>query len=115
MTQTATITFQTEHGPRDVKAEIGELIADVAVQGGVPISMPCGNQGRCGRCMVRVTQGEVRRRENAYLDPARVSEGWALACQSYVVGDATIAVPARRLEVMPTKTTRRSALRAEPI
>ena len=115
MTQIATITFQTEHGPREVEAAPGELITDVAIRGGVPLAMPCGNQGRCGRCMVRVTSGDVRRRENAYLDPDRAAEGWALACQSHVVGDASVVVPRRRLEVMPTKTTRRSALRAEPM
>ena len=65
------------------------------------IAQPCGGQGRCGRCLVRVaTQpvgngsgAAVRRRSTLRLSSQDIESGYALACQSVVEGDAVIAVP----------------------
>ena len=48
----------------------GALLTEAAVRAGVQIAQPCGGQGRCGRCAVRVQNGGVRRRsENRTVLP----------------------------------------------
>lgn len=84
------VTF--DHGD-PVLVPTGTLLTDAAVAARVGIAQPCGGQGRCGRCAVKVLEGTVRRRSTLRLSPEDVAEGYALACQSIVEGDATIFVP----------------------
>ena len=71
----------------------GTLLIDAAIRAGVNIVQPCGSQGRCGRCAVKVLEGGVRRRSTLRLSAEDVAEGYALACQSVIEGDAQIFVP----------------------
>jgi uncharacterized 2Fe-2S/4Fe-4S cluster protein (DUF4445 family) len=71
----------------------GTLLIDAAIMAGVNIVQPCGSQGRCGRCAVQVVGGEVRRRSTLRLSAEDVANGFALACQSVIEGDAQIIVP----------------------
>lgn len=71
----------------------GTLLTEAAQQVGVEIAQPCGGQGRCGRCMVRVTGGNVRRRSTLRLSSKDIAQGFALACQSVIESDVVIAVP----------------------
>ncbi|MCB9135917.1 MAG: DUF4445 domain-containing protein [Anaerolineales bacterium] len=87
---THTITFDSNH-PAHVPT--GTLLTEAARQAGVDIAQPCGGQGRCGRCAVLVNEGGVRRRSTLRLSSEDVAEGYALACQSVVEGDAQITVP----------------------
>ncbi|HEY75023.1 MAG TPA: DUF4445 domain-containing protein [Thermoflexia bacterium] len=57
------------------------------------ILMPCGGQGRCGRCAVIVEEGPVRRRSTQRLSPEDVAAGYALACQTVVEGDVVVTIP----------------------
>jgi uncharacterized 2Fe-2S/4Fe-4S cluster protein (DUF4445 family) len=80
--------------PRNTQVTVaaGTLIVDAARQAGLDIHVPCGGQGRCGRCAVIVDRGQVRRRSTLRLSPADVAAGYALACQSVIEGDATITL-----------------------
>ena len=71
----------------------GTLVVDAARQAGISLQIPCGGQGRCGRCVVIVDNGHVRRRSTLRLSPADVAQGYALACQALVEGDACITLP----------------------
>ncbi len=55
--------------------------------------MPCGGQGRCGRCAVIVQDGKVRRRSIIRLSPQDLEAGYALACQTVIEGDVVVLVP----------------------
>ncbi|GAB4528718.1 MAG: ASKHA domain-containing protein [Anaerolineae bacterium] len=56
--------------------------------------MPCGGQGRCGRCAVIVQDGAgIRRRSTLRLTPDDLASGYALACQTVVEGDAIVTIP----------------------
>ncbi|MBT3389634.1 MAG: DUF4445 domain-containing protein [Chloroflexi bacterium] len=85
------ITFDIAKEP--VIAPTGMLISEAAAQAGVEINQPCGGQGRCGRCAVRVETGAVRRRSSLRLSAEDVENGYALACQTVVEGDVSIEVP----------------------
>lgn len=55
--------------------------------------MPCGGQGKCGRCAVIIEDGAVRRRSTQRLSPEDIAAGYALACQTAVEGDLLVLVP----------------------
>src|SRR4030066_1488699 len=86
-----TVTFDIAKKP--VRVPTGTLLSEAARLAGVDIGQPCGGQGRCGRCAVQVTRGEVRRRSSLRLSAEDVSSGYGLACQSVVEGDIAVTVP----------------------
>jgi len=104
------VTFTIENVKAPIVASIpaGTLLSDAARQAGVEVGQPCGGQGRCGRCAVQVTAGNVRRRSTLRLSQESVDQGFALACQSVVEGDASIYVPAQD-KIARTLTTDRIA------
>ena len=91
-------TFNVSFQPQAKTAQLaaGSLILDAAVKAGLVIDTPCGGQGRCGRCMVRVESGEVTHRENPHLTPQQIEQGWVLSCVARVAGDVVISVPPQR-------------------
>jgi len=86
-----TVQFDTLAEPLMVSA--GELVVEAASRAGLEIQQPCGGQGRCGRCAVRIESGRVRRRSTLRLSQADVDAGYALACQTVLEGDVSIIVP----------------------
>jgi uncharacterized 2Fe-2S/4Fe-4S cluster protein (DUF4445 family) len=93
MQHTITFALHDSQTPIVVEAATNTLLAEAATQAGIEIGQLCGGQGRCGRCAVQVTEGEVRRRSTLRLSPSDVEAGYALACQAVVEGDARIYVP----------------------
>lgn len=90
-----TLTFSGEAANATLAVPTNTLLADAAHLAGIDIGQPCGGQGRCGRCAVQVTEGSVRRRSTLRLSAADIEQGYALACQTVVEGDACIYVPAQ--------------------
>ncbi|MBN1178813.1 MAG: DUF4445 domain-containing protein [Anaerolineae bacterium] len=93
---TVTVRFISEEdsaATKQVTVPVGTLVSDAAQQVGIDVQMPCGGQGRCGRCAVIVKEGEVRRRSTQRLSPDDVAAGYALACQATLESDAVIVVP----------------------
>ncbi len=88
-----TLTFTHNEKQASVTVPTNTLLADAARLAGIDITQPCGGQGRCGRCAVQVTGGNVRRRSTLRLSPADLQQGYALACQTVVEGDAAIYIP----------------------
>ena len=52
---------------RVIEVEVGTLLSDAAVEAGVTLHLPCGGQGRCGRCRVKVEHGAVSHRSGVRL------------------------------------------------
>jgi uncharacterized 2Fe-2S/4Fe-4S cluster protein (DUF4445 family) len=102
-----TVTFDTARQP--VRVPTGTLLSEAARLAGVEIGQPCGGQGRCGRCAVQVTSGDVRRRSSLRLSPDDIAQGFALACQSVVEGDLWVSVPPQE-KIERRLTTDRTAL-----
>jgi uncharacterized 2Fe-2S/4Fe-4S cluster protein (DUF4445 family) len=78
---------QTFDGPVDLYL--------AAATAGILVEQPCGAQGTCGRCRVRVHQGAP-----APTDPERdcltgeeLGEGWRLGCQLVLRGEAVVEIP----------------------
>ncbi len=96
-TAMANITF-TPSG-ETIEVPRGTSLLDAAILCELDVPAPCAGQGRCGRCKVRIVDGEVERRSSASLSAADILEGWAVACQTYAgEGAIEVEVPERRKE-----------------
>lgn len=102
-----TVIFDVASKP--VRVPTGTLLVEAARLAGVDIGQPCGGQGRCGRCAVQVTHGDVRRRSSLRLSTDDVAQGYALACQSVVEGNVTVIVPPQE-KIERRLTTDRTAI-----
>ena len=70
--------------PLSVEVEVprgGSFVASLAAQG---FEFPCGGEGQCGGCGVRVLSGAlpVTDADRAALSPDQLASGWRLACQA---------------------------------
>jgi uncharacterized 2Fe-2S/4Fe-4S cluster protein (DUF4445 family) len=67
----------------------GETILLACAREGVILSAPCGGRGRCGKCKVRLLEGQVKgvRADTGAPD----ADGYVLACSTVPVSDITIA------------------------
>jgi len=86
-----TVTFDTH--ATTVRVPTGTLLVDAARLAGIPLSQPCGGQGRCGRCAVQVTSGSVRSRSTLRLNSEDIASGYTLACQSVIEGNINVTIP----------------------
>lgn len=78
---------------KEVWVMSGSKIADALLAASIPIAMPCGGHGRCGKCLVQV-KGSVSKPtdQELALIGAR-PEGLRLACMTKIDGDVEIIVP----------------------
>ncbi len=91
-----------------MEVQHGALIIDAIEAAGIDLNVPCGGQGRCGRCAVVVESGNVRRRSTLRLSAADLEAGYALACQTVVEGDLQVYVPPQE-EITHHLTTEKTA------
>ncbi len=88
------ITFYKADEPaKTVTVPSGTLLSDAAQSAGLDIGLPCGGQGRCGRCIVQVKEGSIRQRSKNRLTTEAIENGYTLACQSAIQNDITIFIP----------------------
>jgi uncharacterized 2Fe-2S/4Fe-4S cluster protein (DUF4445 family) len=101
-----TIVFQPS-GLRG-KVEEGLTILDAARQLGVSLESVCGGKGACGKCKVRIEEGDYRKygiqssvkatttrdEVNAkFIKSQQIKQNYRLACQTKIHGDVVVFVP----------------------
>jgi len=94
---------------REVEVPTGTLLSEAAQEAGVDVNMPCGGQGRCGRCAVIVEEGPVRRLSTGRLSSDDIASGYALACQAAVGGDLVVTVPPQEKIERRLETSKRAS------
>ncbi len=102
--KTYTVNFQPV-GKR-VEVEAGTTLLDAAQRAGVGLSAVCGGSGVCDTCRVYIREGKVSSpsiAEQMDLDEEDLAEGLRLACQTEVLGDVRVDVPAGSLSA-PQRT-----------
>ena len=90
----STITFQPS-GKSAVVPQ-GSTLLDASARAGIFVETPCGGQGRCGRCLVKLDSGQLSHRENPHLTTQQIEQGWVLACTAQPVSDVVVTIPVRR-------------------
>lgn len=99
-------------GGQSIVVPPGTLVLDAAAQAGISLATPCGGQGRCGRCLVKVGSGDIMRPQNPHLTAKQVEDGWILSCVSRIKGDAVLTIPPQKEReriVVQTAATRKAA------
>ncbi len=93
---------QVEFEPIGRRGPVGEgnTVLTAARTLGVDLVALCDGHGTCGRCKVRLLEGELTAPtaiEDARLSNAERQEGWRLACQARLLGDVRLYVPPESL------------------
>lgn len=76
-----------------IEVEEGENLLTAAAKAGVYIHAYCGGDGVCGKCKVKIEDGEVYSTKAMHLRPEEQAQGMRLSCQSSVLTDITVRVP----------------------
>ncbi len=88
------VTFQIEGGsPVQIECSVGDNLLEVARRANVAIDAPCSGNGSCGKCRVKMVEGEVESLPSRHISPEEYNDGWRLSCCSKVVSDCTVFVP----------------------
>ncbi len=85
-----------------VECADGVLLNEVAHKAGIGLVSTCSGLGLCGRCRVQVVDGAVSpltEAEREWLSATELADGYRLACQTHVLGDIKVYVPASSLLV----------------
>lgn len=75
----------------------GSPVFEAAGRAGILLAAPCGGEGKCGKCRVKVIKGRLSEpslKEKSALKPGEMSEGFRLSCQALILGDCSLEVPA---------------------
>lgn len=77
---------------KELKVNEGTPLIDMLHEYG--IEFPCGGKGRCGKCRVKVLEGEIGMTEahREKLGGLGLSSDWRLACMSVCTGPLTLEV-----------------------
>ena len=73
----------------------GTTVFNAANWAGLAIDSTCGGRGTCGKCKVRMLQGEnaITDADRRYLSEAELTEGWRLSCRAPVHTESLVEVP----------------------
>ena len=88
------VTFQIE-GAESVQIEcnVGDNLLELARRANVAIDAPCSGNGSCGKCRVKLIQGQVETFQSRHISDEEYEAGWRLSCNCKVLTDCTVWVP----------------------
>ncbi len=88
------VIFQIEGAsPVQVECNAGDNLLELARRANVAIDAPCSGNGSCGKCRVKLVEGDLASLPTRHISYEEFKSGWRLACGSKIVGDVTVFVP----------------------
>ena len=88
------VTFQIEGAtPVQIECNAGDNLLELARRANVAIDAPCSGNGSCGKCRVKLIEGEVESYPSRHITDVEYEAGWRLSCNCKVVTDCTVFVP----------------------
>ena len=89
------ITFQIEGSatPVVIEAQMGDNLLELARRANVAIDAPCSGNGSCGKCRVKLLDGQVETIPSRHISQEEFDAGWRLSCNCKVLSDCTVFVP----------------------
>ena len=88
------VTFKFENSEDvTVFAAFGESLLEVARKTNVAIDAPCGGNGACGKCKVKLVGGALDSKKTSHISDEEYAAGWRLACISKITDDVEVLVP----------------------
>ena len=88
------VTFRIEGGnPVVIECNAGDNLLELARRANVAIDAPCSGNGSCGKCRVKLLEGEVETIPSRHITTEEYEAGWRLSCNCKVVSDCVVFVP----------------------
>ena len=88
------VTFQIEGGsPVQIECNAGDNLLELARRANVAIDAPCSGNGSCGKCRVKLLEGQLDTIPSRHISDEEYKEGWRLSCNCKVASDCTVLVP----------------------
>jgi len=88
------VTFQIEGAsPVHIECNAGDNLLELARRANVAIDAPCSGNGSCGKCRVKLIEGQLETIKSRHISDEEYEAGWRLSCNCKVVGDCTVFVP----------------------
>ena len=88
------VTFQIEGAtPVIIECNAGDNLLELARRGNVAIDAPCSGNGSCGKCRVKLVEGELDSLKSRHISDEEYEAGWRLSCNSKVLTDCVVFVP----------------------
>ncbi len=88
------VIFQIEGGsPVTIDANPGDNLLELARRANVAIDAPCSGNGSCGKCRVKLVEGDLDAIPSRHITQEEFDAGWRLSCNSKIIGDCTVFVP----------------------
>lgn len=81
----------------------GESVLQAFKRQGVYLVASCGGKGICGKCRVRLMEGEWKIRSTGKLAPQDIESGISLACQTFPQTEVIIDIPKESMLVIGDK------------
>jgi len=81
----------------------GVTLLEAARNLGLALLAPCGGKGKCGRCIIRIAEGELSpptSLELQLLSPKQISQKYRLACQARPLSGSRVYVPPESLSTI---------------
>jgi uncharacterized 2Fe-2S/4Fe-4S cluster protein (DUF4445 family) len=76
------------------KAHAGDTLVDIIKKAGINLDLPCGGKGTCGRCIVKIENGNVESDDIGKLSQTEIDEGYVCACRTKILtADIEIEIP----------------------
>ncbi len=88
------VTFQIEGAsPVSIECNAGDNLLELARRANVAIDAPCSGNGSCGKCRVKLVEGQLESLPSRHISDEEYTAGWRLSCCSKVASDCTVFVP----------------------
>lgn len=82
-----------------IKCPANIRLQDYLLSQKVKVKTPCGCRGNCGRCFIKVIEGELKitSADKLWLSEEQLKEGYRLLCQTFLTEPCVIEVDEDRL------------------
>lgn len=102
---------------KEIGWQEGETLAQSIQREGIELNTLCGGRGRCGKCKVRLLEGElseVTPAEEEKISSRALEKGYRLACQAEPLSDISLSIPVESLPTAYKLQTEGLVTRVEP-
>jgi len=77
---------------KEIEVLVGENLLDIIRKAGIFMDTPCNGSGSCGKCKVKIIEGNVEPQANKSLPKEDLENAYVLACSSKIIKDVTIEI-----------------------
>jgi uncharacterized 2Fe-2S/4Fe-4S cluster protein (DUF4445 family) len=95
-------TYKVVFAPsfKEIQAQEGKTVLEAGRDAGVYIDSHCNAKGTCGKCRVRIVEGNVSpvvEEEHNFINENERSQGFRLACMARIHSDITVLLPGENI------------------